>query len=116
VEGGSLVAKALGTNSQLSEILGSLWNSLAIKTHYDTAEGLITVGDIEVDLVGDLRAFSCDSCLGEENEDDSEHQQCRHHDTLEVEHLECQLQNLWGFQLIMSRSTRGRQRSWESRG
>lgn len=51
VESGALVAEALLASSKSTEVLSSLGDRLAVEADCDTAELLIAVGDVEVDLV-----------------------------------------------------------------
>ena len=57
VECRALIAVALLAGGQSAEVLRGLGDGLAIEAHDDAAEGLIAVGDVEVDLVGDLGAL-----------------------------------------------------------
>ena len=50
VEGRSLVTEALLACAQSTEILGGLGNCLPIETYDDSAQFLIPVRDIEIDL------------------------------------------------------------------
>lgn len=59
VEGRTLITVALLTSSQSPEVLGGYRSCLSIETNDNTAHRLITVVDIEIDLVGDL--WSLDS-------------------------------------------------------
>lgn len=63
-----LKSKALLASSESAEVLSRLRDGLAVKAHHDAAEGNIAVGDVEVDLVGDLRALGGRSGLREEEE------------------------------------------------
>ena len=72
VEGRSLVSEVLLASSQSSEVLDGLRDSLAVKTHHNATHWLVAMADVEVDLVGDLWAFSSFSCLGEEDKGDGE--------------------------------------------
>ena len=54
VEGRTLVSEALLSSGQSPEVLGSLGGRLAIETNDNATKLLITVGNVEVDLVGNL--------------------------------------------------------------
>ena len=51
VESRSLVAEPLFPCAQSTEVLGGLGDGLAIKTNHDSAQLLISMCDIEVDLM-----------------------------------------------------------------
>lgn len=85
VEGRALVAEALLAGSESAEVLGSLGDSLSVQTHGDAAEGLIAVGDVEVDLVGDLGALGSLSGLREEGQSHSGEEEGRD-ESLNAEH------------------------------
>ena len=50
VEGRSLVTKAFLSSAESSEVFGGLWDRLAVKTDHDSAQWLIAVSDIKVNL------------------------------------------------------------------
>lgn len=54
------------TSSKRTEVLGSLGHSLAVKTHDDSTEGLTTMFNVKVDLVGDDRALGGVNARGED--------------------------------------------------
>ena len=68
MEGRPLISEALLASGESAEVLSGLWDSLAVKTHHNAAKRRIAVGDIEVDLVGDLRALGGRSGLRKEEE------------------------------------------------
>lgn len=68
VERRALIAKTLLASAKSAEVLSGLRNSLAIKAKDDAAEVLVTLLDVEEDLVGDLGALGRLSGLGEEQE------------------------------------------------
>lgn len=99
MERGTLVPKTLLTSSKSSEVLSclcvwsvpdcalvqwhsDLWYSLAIKAKHYPTHILISVLDIEVDLMSDLGALSrlCSLTKEEENSGQNDHQ--RHNDLL----------------------------------
>ena len=88
MEGRALVSEALLAGSQSSEVLSSLGDSLAVETEGDTAQLLIAVRDVEVDLVGDLGALGSFSGLREQNHAESKQDNGRSQEALEVEHDE----------------------------
>lgn len=104
VERRPFVAEAFGARSEDSEILGGLelcqlrllgrvrgtdsWDRLAIEAKHDLAEGLVTVLNVEVDLVGDLRALRCLSGLAHEEEGGGQNDHKGHDDPLKVRHVE----------------------------
>ena len=51
MESGALVAEALLSGSKGTEVLSSLGDGLAVEADGDTAELLIAVGDVKVDLI-----------------------------------------------------------------
>ena len=72
VERRVLVAEALFACAESAEVLCCLWRSLSIQSHHNSAQLLISLLDIEVDLVGDLGALlsfgglsEVDECEGE---------------------------------------------------
>jgi len=69
-----LVSITLLTSSQSSEVLNRLWDSLAVEAHHNPSKRLVAMADIEVDLVGDLRALNSLSGLGKEEEGDCKNQ------------------------------------------
>lgn len=87
VEGRSLVAEALLAGGESAEVLSSLRDSLAIETKGDTAEVLIAVLNVEVDLVSDLGALGGSGSLGEEDQTDCQEQHGRGQKAAEVEHV-----------------------------
>lgn len=88
VEGRSLVAEALLASGESAEVLSGLGNRLAVKAHGNTTKVLITVLEVEVDLVGDLGATLSLSRLGEEDRHNSEEKGGVDEDLLDVEHIE----------------------------
>jgi hypothetical protein len=62
-------------------------NSLSVKAQNNLTEGLIAVGDIEVDFVSDLRSALSLSSLGEEEEDSGKHHQEANQNTLNGRHV-----------------------------
>lgn len=64
-----------------------LRHGLAVETEHDAAELLIAVGDVEVDLVGDLGTLLGFGALGEEDEDEGEDQQSAGEEALEADHV-----------------------------
>jgi hypothetical protein len=86
MEARPFVAEALLASGESSEVLSGLRNSLAIKTHDDTAERLVAVRNIEIDLVGDLRAFGSFHGASEEDHAHSQEEQRADRKTAEVEH------------------------------
>jgi hypothetical protein len=88
VEGRALVAEALLASGQSAEVLSSLGDSLAIETHDDAAERLITLLNVEVDLVGDLGTLGSLGRLGEEEEAEPK-EQGRREKATKVEHDCC---------------------------
>ena len=51
VECRTLITKTLAADSQSSEVLSGLWDSLSVKTHYDTTDFLISMLDAARKLV-----------------------------------------------------------------
>ena len=68
MEGRALVAEALLAGGKSAEVLSRLGNRLAVKAHDDATERLVAVGDVKVDLVGDLGALGSLDGLGHEEE------------------------------------------------
>jgi len=91
VEGRSLVAKVLLSCGQSTEVLSSLRDGPAVQTHHDATHRLVTMADVEVDLVGDLGTFGSLGCLAEEKEGDGEDQENGDNKTRHCEHLDSQL-------------------------
>lgn len=54
VEGRALVSIALLSSSQSAEVLGSLGDSAAVKTHCDAADLFVAMLDVKEDFVGNL--------------------------------------------------------------
>lgn len=73
VEGRALVAEALLASGKSSEVLSGLGDSLSIQTHDNSAQLLVAVLNVKVDLVGDLGALGSLGRLDEEEQ--SHHQQ-----------------------------------------
>jgi hypothetical protein len=88
VESRTLITKALLASSQSAEVLSCLGDSLAVEAHNDTAELLVTLLNVEEDLVGDLGALGSLSCLGEEEEAEPK-DQGRHEKATKIEHDCC---------------------------
>ena len=86
VERRALVAKALLASGEGTEVLSRLGNGLAVQTHDDAAQRLIAVGDVEVDLVGDLGALGGLGGRREEDHADSDEQQSADGEPAQVEH------------------------------
>lgn len=86
VESRPLVPEALLAGSQSTEVLGRLGHRLAIQSKNDTAEVLIAVLDVEVDLVGDLGAFGRGDGGAEEQHAHADEQRGRDEKPPEVEH------------------------------
>lgn len=86
VESRSLITEALLTSGEGAEVLSGLGGSLSIQADHDTAKGLITVLNVEVDLVGDLGALGSGNGAAEEQHAHSEEQRHRHEQSPEVEH------------------------------
>lgn len=75
--------------SQYSELekKAHLGNSLAVETKDNTSKVLISMLDVEVDLVGDLGSLaSCLGSLGEVDEGEGQDDQHREEDTLKARH------------------------------
>lgn len=72
MEGGALIAKALLASSKSSEVLSGLGDSLSVEAQDDTAELLVALLNVEVDLVGDLGALGSLGCADKEQQ--SHHQ------------------------------------------
>jgi hypothetical protein len=53
MEARALVAEAMLTGGELEEVPGCLWDLVAVETHDDAAEGLATLLNVKVDLLGD---------------------------------------------------------------
>ena len=66
VESGALISKTLLSSCQCSEIFRGFWDCLAVQAHDNTPYGLVAMGNIEVDLVGDLGTFCGRRCLSKE--------------------------------------------------
>ena len=88
VEGRPLVAKALLAGGESAEVLGRLRDGLAVKAHDDAAQGLVTMGDVEVDLVGDLGTLGRLHRLGHEEEAEAQEKGGRDKESPEGEHLD----------------------------
>ena len=63
MEGRSLVTEALLARAQSTEVLGGLGNRLPIETYDDSAQFLIPMCDIEIDLIA---AVNCIATSGGE--------------------------------------------------
>lgn len=85
VESRALVTEAFLASGQSAEVLSGLRDSLAVEAHDDTAEALLALLNVEVDLVGDLGALGSLSRLGEEEEAKSQ-EQGRREKAAKVEH------------------------------
>ena len=72
VESRTLVAESLLTSSQSAEVLSRLRDSLSVQTKDNSAQWLVTLFNVEIDLVSDLGTLGSFSCLGEEDEGYSE--------------------------------------------
>lgn len=72
MEGRALVTEALLAGSESAEVLSRLGDGLAVETHDDAAEGLATLLNVEVDLVGDLRALGSLGALSEHDRNSNE--------------------------------------------
>lgn len=86
VESRSLITEALLASGESTEVLRGLGNSLAVKTKSNTSDVLVAVGNVEVDLMGDLGSLGGGSLLGEEDQADGEEQHGRGHEAANVEH------------------------------
>lgn len=86
MEGRALIAETLLAGGESAEVVSSLGDGLAVETHDDTAEGLITVGDIEVDLVSDLGTLGSLSGRRKEDHADSNKEQGANSESAQVEH------------------------------
>jgi len=91
VERRSFVAEALFAGCKSSEVLRSLGDGLAIETHDNPAKFFISMRDVEVDLVGNLRTLCCFRSLGEEDESKSDNEHQRDDDLLETCHRDCEI-------------------------
>jgi len=72
VEARTLISITFLSSSQSAEVLGGFWDSLSIEPNHNTTHLLISMLDIEVDLVGDFGAFHSFGGLGEEDEGEGE--------------------------------------------
>jgi hypothetical protein len=88
VESRALVTEALLTSGQSAEILSGFGDSLAIETHDDAAERLVTLLNVEVDLVCDLGTLGSVGRLGEEEKAEPK-EQGRRKKATKVEHDCC---------------------------
>lgn len=87
MESRSLITEALLPSSESPEVLGGLGDSLSVEAEDDAAQWLIAVGDVEVDLVGDLGALGSFGGLGEEDHAHSEEEQGGEENPPDVEHF-----------------------------
>lgn len=87
MEGGAFISVTLLTGREGAEVLGGLGDGLAIETHDNTANGLIAVGNVEVDLVGDLGPLCGLGGLGEEEQAQPEQHARGEEQPPNVEHL-----------------------------
>lgn len=87
VEGRALVPEALLAGSQSAEVLGRLGGRLAVETNDDTAEALVTVLNVKVDLVGDLGALGRGGGAAKEQHAHADEQRGRDDQPPEVEHV-----------------------------
>ena len=87
VEGRSLVAEALLAGGEGAEVLGRLGDGLAVEAHDDAAKRLVAVGDVEVDLVGDLGALGSLDGLGHEEEAEAQEDRSGDKEPPEAEHF-----------------------------
>lgn len=71
VESRTLVAESLLTSSQSAEVLSRLRDSLSVQTKDNSAQWLVTLFNVEIDLVSDLGALGCLGGVGEENQANS---------------------------------------------
>jgi hypothetical protein len=86
VESRAFVTKALLAGSKSSEVLGCLGHSLAVETHNDTAEILVTMLDVEVHLVSDLGTLGSLNVVGEEDQSHSKKEGNRDKESAEIDH------------------------------
>jgi hypothetical protein len=86
VEDRALVAKALLAGGESSEVLDGLRDGLAVEANNNSAKGLITLSDVEVDLVCDLGALRSLHGGGEEQHADSNEEQRRDDEPAQGEH------------------------------
>ncbi len=119
MKGRVLVSVTLLSGSQSAEVLHSLGDGLAVQAHHDTSQGLVTMADVEVDLVGDFGTFHSLGGLREEGKGDEEDQERRDDEALHGEHREVQLVVLWMVVLTevvgLWRGERRESRAWSVR-
>ena len=86
VEAGPFVAEALLARGQSPEVLNRLGDCLSIETNDNATSGLITNGDVEENLVGDLWALDRIHALREQEHADAEEQRSGQQKPPEVKH------------------------------
>lgn len=86
VESRPLIPEALLASSQSAEVLSRLGHRLAVQSQNDTAQILIAVLDVEVDLVGDLGTLGRSDGAAEEQHAHADEQRGRNEKPPEVEH------------------------------
>lgn len=89
VEGRTFISESLLPGRESAEVLSGLGDGLAVKTHDDTANGLIAVRDVEVDLVGDLGPLRGLGGLGEEEQAQPEQDARGEEQPPNVKHIVC---------------------------
>ena len=69
VESRALISESFLSRGQSTKVLSSLWDGLAVKTDHNATHFLISMGDVEEDLVSDLGAFVGHGWLRKEDKD-----------------------------------------------
>lgn len=87
MEGRALITEALLASGESAEVLGGLGDGLAVEAHDNAAEGLVTLLNVEVDLVGDLGALRCLGGLRKEQHR-AEEQRSGEEESPEAEHFD----------------------------
>jgi hypothetical protein len=67
VECRPLISKAFLAGGKSTEVLSRLRDGLAIETQDDSAQRLVALGDVKVNLVSNLGAFGCGRSRREED-------------------------------------------------